>query len=159
MSYQEKLQALRKARGDRDKAQDGLYSLRVQQLKLLREQKKFERQETGTGSVDPGGALQNLSAQLPVARGDLLAREQDVAGLLDTLFLDVTPEQLIEEWSDTKPIVLFPLRIETKFREGHLCVRVFPDEISVATHEKVLTERPRTGARPHRPPAPSCSSR
>lgn len=44
--------------------------------------------------------------------------------------------------SDQYPILLFPVRLETKFMAGgkELWVRVFPDDITVETHEAELTK-------------------
>ena len=36
--------------------------------------------------------------------------------------------------------MLLPLRVETRFKDAELWVRVFPDEIAINTHEKLLTE-------------------
>jgi len=145
MSYQETLAALRKARAARDAAGGDLYALRVQQLKLLRTKKKFDRQETGTEHSDLSGALADIEGLLPQRRDTLVERENAVRAILDGLFADLTPETLIEQWNDATPILLLPVRVETKFKDVapdqvDLCVRVFPDEIAVSTHEKVLTE-------------------
>jgi len=136
MTYDEKLKALRGARAKRDEAQSDLYSLRVRQLKALRAQRG--------GSADAVHTLDELKTKLPESHAALVQHETSVASLIDNLFVDITPETLIEQWSDDKPIMLLPLRVEAKYRDADngvdLCVRVFPDEIHVTTHEKVLTE-------------------
>lgn len=147
MTYQDTLQALRAARAQRDGAQDDLYKLRVQQLKLLRQQRK-------TGD-DLAGALGEIRQLLPGRRAAVDQRVKAVGALLDNLFLQLPPQRLIEEWSDHTPILLLPLRIEVRYKPAQgvdatgaaggaqgfdLCVRVFPDEVAVATHEKLLTE-------------------
>ena len=45
-------------------------------------------------------------------------------------------------WSlSTKwPITLFPVRVETRFLVGELCIRVIPDTIHADTHEPELTD-------------------
>lgn len=40
----------------------------------------------------------------------------------------------------TAPLVLFPIRIETRFETGSLKLRVYPDEIFMNSHETALTE-------------------
>jgi predicted nucleic acid-binding Zn-ribbon protein len=75
----------------------------------------------------------------------LASREKAVGVLLDGLFHDLDPQTLIEQWNDTVPIMLLPLRLETRFKDTdkgkELWVRVFPDEVAVTSHEKILTDR------------------
>jgi hypothetical protein len=63
---------------------------------------------------------------------------QNVAGLFDA-----TPERLIAGLDDATPILLLPLRIETRFGQSdgqpNLRVRIFLDDIAIAQHEKALT--------------------
>ena len=80
---------------------------------------------------------------IDVQIGVVKEKNAALAALVAGLFVQTTPQTLIEQWSDTTPITLLPVRLETKFRlEGEqqtLCVRVFPDDIAVVTHEKTLT--------------------
>lgn len=39
-----------------------------------------------------------------------------------------------------QPALLLPVRIETRLVDGHLCIRVFPDQLFVNTHQERLTE-------------------
>jgi hypothetical protein len=50
-----------------------------------------------------------------------------------------TPEDDVGRLPATEPIVLFPVRLETRFDGGVLKVRVFPDEVFLNTHETALT--------------------
>lgn len=89
------------------------------------------------------------------ARGNddqLAAKRREVAGLEDGVRAAIAgvygkrgPQQLVEEWDDSLPILLLPVRIETRWKSSpaagdELCVRVYPDDLEVATHEKVLTD-------------------
>ena len=51
----------------------------------------------------------------------------------------------ISAFSETIPILLFPVRMETKFRPDlsppQLWVRIYPDDIAIETHEPLLTEQ------------------
>jgi hypothetical protein len=53
------------------------------------------------------------------------------------------PEADLQRLSASYPIVLFPVRVETRFDLGgspqHLLVRIYPDEIFVNVHERSLT--------------------
>jgi hypothetical protein len=55
--------------------------------------------------------------------------------------LATSPARLVEGLDDRVPILLLPLRIETRFRGSELLVRVYPDDIAIAHHERTLTER------------------
>jgi hypothetical protein len=55
------------------------------------------------------------------------------------------PKDLVEQLSDADPFLLFPVKIETKFKKQEdgsteLWVRIFPDDIAIHTHEELLTE-------------------
>ena len=58
------------------------------------------------------------------------------------------PRQNIKLFSDTYPILLFPVRLETRFKQlslpsgiqHQLWVRIFPDDCSIDTFEGTLTE-------------------
>ena len=47
-----------------------------------------------------------------------------------------TAEQLPEHGY---PVLLFPVRLETRFTDNKLLVRIYPDQISIHSHEKNLT--------------------
>jgi len=94
---------------------------------------------------DPTGDLDQLRQRIAQQRKDLNAREQAVGVLIDQFFAELTPQVLIEQWSDATPIMLLPLRLETRFKrvgnDQELWVRVYPDEVAVTTHEAILTDR------------------
>lgn len=68
-----------------------------------------------------------------------LALGQKIFGLAEL----ADPSKQIEEWDDRTPILLLPVRIESRFMDGdagkELWVRIFPDDIATHTHEKDLT--------------------
>lgn len=72
---------------------------------------------------------------------------------IGSLFDEQGPQQLIEQWSDNLPIMLLPVRLETKYsastaeKQKQLLVRIFPDDIAVVTHEKLLTQVELDGGR------------
>ena len=150
--FSETLEALRRARGGRDEARDGLYRARMRHLILQRAQQKAERREIiDEGGDDPQPVFYpDRSEELErertrIAEQQRLVRQRDanVRRLIDGLF-QRTPQQLIEQWDDSLPIMLLPLRVETRFKETELWVRVFPDEIAINSHEKLLTAREQT---------------
>ncbi len=51
------------------------------------------------------------------------------------------PRQLINNLDGSIPFLLFPVRLETRFVGNELWLRIFPDDIAVHTHEKILTDK------------------
>jgi predicted nucleic acid-binding Zn-ribbon protein len=103
--------------------------------------------ESAQGHDDRSDDIDNGRQRISDGKAVLTAKEEAVGALLDNLFRDLTPQTLIEQWNDATPIMLLPLRLETRFKETdsgeQLWVRVFPDEVAVTTHEKILTDRER----------------
>ncbi len=91
---------------------------------------------------DRQSELDDLKAQIEKQKGIITGKEKGVSDLLANLYGDLTPQELVQEWDDGFPVMLLPVRIETKFKlsEKQLWVRVFPDEIAISSHEKTLTQ-------------------
>lgn len=89
-----------------------------------------------TDLAERGALLQRLAA----ARSELSdLRSQELDG--PALALD--PRQLLGALRSDLPILLMPLRVQTRFHDGQagreLMVRVYPDDISVQTLDRELT--------------------
>jgi hypothetical protein len=82
------------------------------------------------------------ATELEESKTGLTGAQAGVRDATATLFED-QPQRLIEQMEDGVPFLLLPLRIETKFSgtggAQELLVRIFPDDIAVALHEKMLT--------------------
>lgn len=94
---------------------------------------------------DLGGAAIGNDEQLGAKRREVAELEDGVRAAIAGVYGRSGPQQLVEEWDDSLPILLLPLRVETRWKSSpaagdELCVRVYPDDIEVATHEKVLTD-------------------
>jgi len=78
------------------------------------------------------------------ARAEVAEFEANVRIAVATLVDGRQPQELIAEWDDALPILLLPLRLETRWNVAaeppELWVRVYPDDVAVATHEKILTD-------------------
>ncbi|MDB4583109.1 hypothetical protein N9164_08155 [Draconibacterium sp.] len=120
----------------RDKIQDKINSLQADLAGLLQPQnpdntddltKTIEREK----AVYEQSKAQNNAANLAVSKA--------VAGL----YVDPHPRAILPQLRDNIPFLLFPIRIETRFmKEGRvpeLWLRIYPDDIAVHTHEKLLT--------------------
>jgi hypothetical protein len=144
--YSELLAQLRRARSDRDAARHDVYESRLEILGLTRAHERAGRGEEE--DPDTRGALEAARERLAGRKKRLTERETVVSGLRGRLF-ERPPQDLLGEWSDDTPILLLPLRVETKFkmvdRGQELWVRVFPDEIAITTHEPILTTKEHTG--------------
>lgn len=83
--------------------------------------------------------LNNLRQSLIQNSADLATSEYNLNKLMQMLRATVPDPMTM--LSDSYPILMFPLRIETRFASngGALWVRVFPDDISIHQHEENLT--------------------
>lgn len=52
----------------------------------------------------------------------------------------IDPKETLRKLEDRYPILLFPLRLETRFKGAELCVRVYPDPCLLESFEPSLTE-------------------
>ena len=79
--------------------------------------------------VEDGKLLANVKAGLAL----------EITGLVELADLS----KQIEEWDDRQPILLLPVRVETRFMQidagTELWVRIFPDDVAIHTHESDLT--------------------
>lgn len=144
-------------------ARAGVYALerqifrsRQHQARLKREQRqrqRFASQETAGAAGDP--VLAELDRKIEALDADIagLAAEFETAEAAErehlALFVDFTdPREHIGRLSDRTPILLMPLRIETRFKQAaefggrsdELWVRVYPDDISIDVFEDTLSE-------------------
>lgn len=134
------LVGIRDARRERDGARDRLYALELRRIELERALRQPDADEEAVGAE-----IERTRGEIAEGRkavGAVEARvRREIAGLLG----ERTPEQLIQGWEDDIPVLLLPLRVETRWKTElrggpELWVRVFPDDVAVVTHEKVLTD-------------------
>lgn len=123
-----------------------------QQLKLLQAKEKLNKvkrlraqsKRTTNNEVSIEGAVNNLRDHQ-----SRFEESQAATRLRETAFEAFTdPRRHLPQWSDQFPILLFPLRIETRFKttttvngvQRQLWVRVFPDDCSVDHFDPTLSE-------------------
>jgi hypothetical protein len=80
-----------------------------------------------------------LAAQVVRHREAFAGEQATIAQLLGSLALGDPAEQ-IAAWSDRTPILLFPLRLETRFRGNELWVRIYPDDCQIDSFEPTLRD-------------------
>ena len=129
---------LRAARTAADEARAGLFAARNE----LRQARADARRADRVGADD--GAAQRVeeaeggvaAARERVARADAAA-----AGAIEAFAPVADPRRSAGQWDDREPVLLFPLRLETRWLGGELLVRVFPDDCQVDSFEPDLSER------------------
>lgn len=94
--------------------------------------------ETANNKQELEASLKRNDALLEGLRTDL---HSSIAGLYE----DPHPRENLLHLPDDIPFLLLPVRIETRFihhdHSDELWVRVYPDEIAIHTHEKILTDK------------------
>ena len=95
------------------------------------------------------GAARKKADEAIALLSRLSAREQ---GLLKQFIPVTDPRSGLQNLTDTSPILLLPLRLETRFKsdsagQPQLWVRIYPDSCLVDTFEESLTDQEVTNAR------------
>jgi len=85
-----------------------------------------------------------LEAEKSVVAREVTEVNDKINDLLKERIGSLEPAEAIQLFSDKTPILLFPVRLETKFKHvdsgnPQLWLRVFPDDIAIETHEPNLT--------------------
>jgi len=120
------INALRQHRGNND---DRLYNVQIGLQKVGKE---------------AGQERERLQREYKIARAALDSSRVDLHEAIAGIYIDPHPRSAVKNLTDKIPFLLMPVRIETRFVTGgispELWLRIYPDEISVHTHEKLLTE-------------------
>ena len=85
------------------------------------------------GAVEKAKEARAAAATRAATQGTRL--KDDIRG-----HVDVTPAAEVGRLTAALPVVLLPVRIETRFSGANLLVRVYPDDIFADTHEPELTD-------------------
>lgn len=86
-------------------------------------------------------ALDDAVTALDGARSSVNSANQTLQDELDSWMADASqPDDDLYRLGEYGPIVLLPVRLETRFDNGQLKIRMFPDEFFINTHETALTE-------------------
>lgn len=141
------LSDLQSARSKKNSEEEQLRQDLERQSRLQKEIENAERAGNGHNLEGFHSEKARLDREINKRKKDYLSVKEGVFGDLDVLFERFgKPQELIQHWDDHTPVLLFPVRIETRFAQNangraELLVRVFPDEISVVQHEPILTEK------------------
>jgi hypothetical protein len=157
--------------GTRTQAESTASKLAVAREQLKNVQSEMASlQRTANTQTDPNGRRRaqlakqadDLNRQINGIRDDLGRLKAQNGDLLVSLSA-VNPEQQIEELNDHLPILLFPVRLETRFHvpstvnvranvagvaaSPQLWIRVYPDDCQIDSFEELLTKTELDNAR------------
>ena len=133
------LEHLFSARAAHERARRDLQAARITHTSLQRERQRIAQAGNREGLREIDARLEESGATIARLSEGQQGAGKTVAALVGNLHEQVTPEILTGLWAAHTPILLLPLRVETRFKGAELLVRVFPDEISIDTHEEIPT--------------------
>jgi hypothetical protein len=114
------------------------------QFELATDALREAKRKYGTGTTELAAAqsaFDSASTAFNQARDAESTRVNELQAQLATwLPSGTTAEEDVARLPATEPIVLFPVRLETRFDGTQLKLRVFPDEVCLNTHETALTQ-------------------
>lgn len=142
---QKQLGTLR-AQRDAAAAEARSLSLRARGMRSkLAERQRFDPQFEGAGQIEE---------QIAAVERDAAVRRERVTGLESKLvdgiaeLLQPSIEELVPRLDDHVPVLMLPVRLETKYAQGRdgveLRVRIFPDDIHISAHDPLLSAGERT---------------
>jgi hypothetical protein len=139
-------QAIATIRQQRDQLNDLLLADKAKLIQLQSQLSALQRSGSENNQQQIAALQKQIDATNAAVQADsknFLAQKQLAAQEAARLFI-TPPQQLIEQLSDRNPVLLTPVKIETRFKtdkdQNVLWIRIFPDSIAVNTHEKWLTQ-------------------
>lgn len=135
------LSAVAAARTDLHSTEDELRQVRLDlvsaQVERDRAQSLGDRQAAARADGQAARSQQRLDALLGAVRTGL----DDVRHRADDLVKALQPEQAVASLSAKHPVLMVPVRLETRFFDNGntLKVRIFPDQAHVTAHDPALT--------------------
>lgn len=149
---------LQQARKDREVGKAAVLRAKEKLKKLERAKQQLSRSFSENSEV-----FQDLLQQEKILQKEISSQESRLAeflkaeeGLLGAFVPFTDPRQHIQQFSDDFPVLLFPVRLETRFKkvllatggtQHQLWVRIFPDECSMDTFDDTLSETELTKAK------------
>lgn len=162
MEFKKSQQQLNWARTQREKSERDLFKTKEKLDKTRREKSKLlrfagkERKATNARLRELKRREKQLTATIDELSTALNNNKKIELGRIKSFFPFTDPRENISKLDDRYPILLLPLRIETRFKKidivgadtkHQLWVRVFPEEIAIDTFEELLSENEVRNAR------------
>ncbi|NPC52601.1 hypothetical protein HPC50_36690, partial [Corallococcus exiguus] len=150
---------LRTARAERETGQAAVANARDRLARLEARRARVQRAGDGQGvsrGRDPESERARAAKDLEDARaglGQAQAREAAAVGRFGAVS---DPRSAAGQWDDGLPILLFPVRLETRFKTAaapgesappELWVRIYPDDANIDTFEPTLSDGELVSAR------------
>ncbi len=103
------------------------------------------QQNDGTNTDGVLQILKEQQAAFVQAKQQQLKDDIALSGAIAGIYVDPHPRRGVEQLNDNIPFLFMPVRIETRFitsgNLSELWLRIYPDDIAIHTHEKLLTEK------------------
>jgi hypothetical protein len=153
-NFQSLQKQLQKSRETLQSSREALF-LASEKLKRIESQQAqlnryydAENESHRTTKEELSAKHKQTSAEIANVQHGIGALEEWLSGILAEFLVLTDPRERIEELSDIYPILMLPLRLETRFKQvataeatqHQLWVRVFPDDCAIDTFEAALTE-------------------
>ncbi len=137
------LEQLRAARAAHDDARRQTQAARLRQIARRREAQRLARQGDRGAREQVDEAVRDGAAAVADLNAKLESAGRAVIGLVGDLHVAVTPEALTQSWSAETPILLLPLRVETRFKDSRCWSGCFLTKLKSTTMRKFRPERSR----------------
>src|SRR5437762_3098189 len=128
---------LRAARSAADDARAALLAARNELRQARADAGRAARAGTDDGAER---RVQEAEGRVAAAREEVSRAGAAAAGAVESFAPLADPRRGAAQWDDREPVLLFPLRLETRWLGGELLVRVFPDDCLVDSFEPSLSE-------------------
>ena len=159
-TYPPLMEAFDKDRADLRKIRDEKNQLAARLAQLQRDKQQLDKTIEQAGRLGNQEKLHQLLQERDRLKGQVSEAERGyvntksaaLVGLNSLLERYKAPQQYINFWDDHLPILLFPVRVETRFApnrqpdNAELWVRIYPDEATVVQHDPDLTDAELTAA-------------
>ncbi len=139
---------LKNLQGQRDKNSSERQKLNKQKEKVTEEINGLKSDLEGLSNRNPepenlDGRKEELTNRVNGKKEELSWINNNLINAVEAIYVEQHPKYTVSKLNDNIPFLLFPVKIETRFmtdrRNKELWLRVYPDDIAVYTHEKLLT--------------------
>ncbi len=148
--FKERLQIIQRLRSQRENSSEKLYISHLELHKTENLLSQLHRKETRPRNAQEMIARleterRRLAEELERNKNEFNVRRDRLHTEIEGIFVEDHPRDILQELDDAIPFLLLPVRIETRFvttgTNPELWLRIYPDDIAIHTHEKLLTDQ------------------